>query len=186
MKVDLKDIPDDGIVTWSGRIVTPLHPLPEQFCIDDIAHSLANQCRFTGHTRKFYSVAQHSVLVSQICDYPDALAGLLHDATEAYISDIARPLKKQEGFGDLYCDAEYVIARAIGVKFGVNRQPLPLSVKYADSVMLSSEIRDLMSFEPYPGDLLDYEIVPWAPDVAEFRFMDRYYELSDAKQTSVV
>lgn len=177
-KVSLDSIPADAIVTHFGNIVTPLRPDPEQIFIEDIAYSLAGQTRFTGHTR--VSTAQHSVLVSGVCDFDDALAGLLHDATEAYISDIARPLKKNDSyFAAEYREVECLLAKAIGDRFGVTLEPLPASVKWADDVLLRSEIRDHMPFEPYPGDFLPFYITPWTPDVAELKFLDRYYDLCD-------
>ena len=80
-------------LTTTGRQFWPASPDPEQIQIEDIAHALSNLCRFGGHTREFYSVAQHSVLVSQ--NVPDdlRLVGLMHDATEAYCGDMIRPLK---------------------------------------------------------------------------------------------
>jgi uncharacterized protein len=84
----------DWIQTYTGRRVYPLDPSPEDIDIADIAHALSNVCRFTGHVREFYSVAQHSVIVSECVPAPFALLGLMHDAPEAYIGDISRPLKK--------------------------------------------------------------------------------------------
>src|ERR1700683_336889 len=81
------------IVTFSGRRFYVLDPRPSDVRIEDIAHSLSLQCRFNGHVKNFYSVAQHSVLVSERCDPADALYGLLHDASEAYIGDMSAPLK---------------------------------------------------------------------------------------------
>lgn len=78
--------------TFTGRRIDTLAPDPCEIEIDDIAHSLAQQCRFLGHTDGFYSVAQHSVLVSGFVPDRDALWGLLHDAAEAYVCDLpARP-----------------------------------------------------------------------------------------------
>lgn len=183
----------DQIMTYTGKQVRPLTPDPSTICIEDIAHSLANQCRFTGHTKSFYSVAQHSVIVSEICDYKDAMWGLLHDGSEAYLSDIARPLKSQKGLGDIYKEAEKNLMLAIADKFELYYVPysmkngeyilkLPKTVEWADDVLLRSEMRDLMPYGirgagNYEGDFLDYEIIPWMPARAEEEFLHRYYAL---------
>ena len=81
--------------TCTGRRVHIAAPLPEEIAVEDIAHALSHTCRFAGHTREFYSVAQHSVLVSELLeDRRASLWGLLHDASEAYLHDLTRPLKR--------------------------------------------------------------------------------------------
>lgn len=95
--VGLADPRGDWAMTFSGRRFYPAAPHVDAGCLDDIAHSLAHQCRFAGHCFTSYSVAQHSVLVSQLCSPENQLVGLLHDATEAYLQDIIRPLKKLLG-----------------------------------------------------------------------------------------
>ena len=87
------------IQTYTGRKVDLLAPLPGQFDPVDITWHLAHLCRFTGATHRFYSVAEHSVLVCQhvmqLTNDPDThRAALLHDGTEAYLGDVSRPLKK--------------------------------------------------------------------------------------------
>jgi hypothetical protein len=138
------------IETVGGRRFHFLNPRPEDIDIDDIAHALANTCRYTGHCKKFYSVAEHSVAVSELC--PDApLAGLLHDASEAYITDIASPVKP---FLANYKDLEDVVMMAIANKYNffLNNP----AVKEADVVQLSTEARHLMASK---GDGWDYWIV---------------------------
>ena len=81
------------IQTYTGRKFFPLTDEPGEIDLRDIAHSLALQCRFNGHCRQFYSVAEHSVRVSHILPDEEAAWGLLHDAAEAYVSDLPRPLK---------------------------------------------------------------------------------------------
>ncbi len=83
--------------TFSRTMFYPLDPHPEDVHIVDIAHALANICRFGGHAKRFYSVAQHSVLVSRIVEPEDALHGLMHDAAEAYVGDVVRPIKHMPG-----------------------------------------------------------------------------------------
>ena len=88
------------IQTHSGIAFDLLKPTPDMIVIDDIAHALSNLCRFTGHS-KFYSVAQHSRLASFMVSEQFALQALMHDASEAYLTDISAPLKA------LPCMAEY-------------------------------------------------------------------------------
>src|SRR5574342_1090607 len=85
-----------SIITYTGRLFWPLSPRLEDINILDICHALSNQTRFTGHTREFYSVAQHSCLVSDLLPEKFKLDGLLHDASEAYLMDLARPVKELE------------------------------------------------------------------------------------------
>ena len=89
--------PGPYLQTVSGRWVNPFDPDPEQLDAGDIARALANQCRFGGHSRVFYSVAQHAVIVSELVeqrggDVEDVFAALMHDATEAYLGDMPHPV----------------------------------------------------------------------------------------------
>ena len=81
--------------TFSGRQFWPMDPKPEDVCILDIANSLGKICRYNGHCKKFYSVAEHSYYVSKYVEPQNALWGLLHDASEAYMCDLIRPLKNE-------------------------------------------------------------------------------------------
>lgn len=166
------------ICTYSGELFMPLRPEVDRIHIEDIAHALANSCRFTGHVRKFYSVAQHSYLVSTIVSTELALTGLLHDASEAYLSDIARPIKHQSEFGDVYMKCENRLEKAIAEKFGLVF-PWSAEIKWADRVLLVSEQRDLMPdlLRADGTDYLDHTIEPWSPEDAEVRFLERYAQL---------
>ena len=168
------------IQTHSGRRFNPTNPYPDAIVIQDIAHALSMQCRFSGHTKKFYSVAQHSVLVSYICDSKDALWGLLHDASEAYLVDVPRPLKQSGKFG-AYIEFEGKMQEAICKRFGLPMKEPP-SVKAADTKLLATEARDLMS-PLHPDwiqrtDPLPFKIEPWGHDHAKDMFMKRFFELT--------
>jgi hypothetical protein len=169
---------DGMIITSNGKWFNVLNPDPKDVDIEDIAHALSNQCRFTGHTTSFYSVAQHSVLVSECCNPSDAKWGLLHDASEAYLSDIARPVKKHPDFGPFYLKAEAALTEAVMRHFDLP-PAMPDSVRAADDMLLRTEARDLMAptFPVYPGETLGLEILPWNPDEAYYKFMERYEEL---------
>jgi hypothetical protein len=174
----------DAICTFTGRAIRPLDPKPSDIDILDIAHSLANQCRFTGHTKEFYSVAQHSVHVSELCnEFP--LEGLLHDASETYLSDIARPIKKADDLLAIeYRGVEAELQFAIEQRFNLNPAS-EAEVKKADDAMLGAEARDLMheDFFKFGMSKFDYSsgpnpIIPWEPEKAESLFLERYMNLT--------
>lgn len=161
-------------------------PKPQDILIEDIAHSLSNLCRFAGHTKVFYSVAEHSVRVSYLCKPPYEFEGLMHDSPEAYVVDMPRPLKYAPGM-EPYRAYEKLSERAIRERF--NMLPVePKEVKDADIRLLYTEKRDLLTpgahwslpklvvnqeIEPLP-----LPIDPWTPEQAKIRFLMRYYELT--------
>jgi hypothetical protein len=167
------------IATYSGVVFEPLNPDPSLIAIEDIAHALGNSCRFTGHVRRFYSVAQHSVMCADLVSPELRLTALLHDGSEAYLSDIARPIKMQPEFGDVYKKFEARLEEAIAERFGLV-YPYPAEVKWADNVMLRTEQRDLMppAFRHEGEDYYPGTIEPWAPDAAGAAFLHRFYELT--------
>ena len=173
------------IQTFTGRKFFPLEPDPQDICIEDIAHALALQCRYTGHCSQFYSVAQHSVLVSYVCDPCDAFSGLMHDAAEAYLLDMPRPVKRT-AFGKRFKDYENVVSLAIAKRFGFPEIE-PMSVKRADMVLLVTEARDLMSplhpdwhYSPDKFETLPEKIKPWSCELAEREFLIRFERLTHA------
>ena len=141
----------------SGRYFNYENFGPGDINIWDIAHALSNLCRYTGHCQTFYSVAQHSVLVSEIVPTHLALEGLLHDATEAYVGDVNRPLKM---LLPQYREIEQRVDAAIRERFRLPVQESP-EVKEADNILLVTESRDLMP--PSPGGVVDEW--GWARDI---------------------
>jgi hypothetical protein len=178
------DISKAWIQTASGGIFHILNPQQSEILITDIAHALSMMCRFTGHVRRFYSVAEHSVHASRIVPPQDALWALLHDASEAYIADLNRPLKHFTAVGPIYSEVEAKIMNAICTKFHLAAEQ-PQSVHDADTAMLYAEKLQLMppkewdvrwSTDQTPADV---QTRCWAPDVAKAMFLSRYYELTD-------
>lgn len=173
---------DDGyMTTFSGRRFRFDAPNAESICAVDIAHALANLCHWGGHCREFFSVAQHSVLVSRLC--PPALArwGLLHDAAEAYLGDMIRPVKVR---CDAYRALEKRVMSVIAGRFGLE-WPEPPALKAFDNLALKLEADFLMT----PGSLHDGWgkdlgiVVPpdvrpiyraLAPAAAKAAFLERY------------
>jgi hypothetical protein len=174
------------ILTFTGRRVRPLDLRPEDIDPLDIAHALACQNRFTGHAREPYSVAQHCVLVSLLMgetmprgasarDVAHAsLCGLLHDASEAYLVDVASPVKNLPELAR-FREIEEDIQAAIEQRFGLHPGDLhSAAVKAADRTMLATEARDLMpdgfnleGVTPDPA-----RVVPWSWYAAQARWLD--------------
>jgi hypothetical protein len=168
----------DFCQVFSGGAFYPFDPRPEEVRIEEIAHALALQCRFGGHCREFYSVAQHCVLASQIAAPEHAFAALMHDAAEAYISDLVRPIKRAPGFA-MYAAIEASIINVIADRFGLvrnfDRHP---EVKRVDDVMLATEKRDLLApsslqWAPLPPPH-PTRITPWPWRDAEISFLARF------------
>lgn len=145
--------------TSKGRRIYPLDPRPGDVDVEEIAHALSNICRFGGHCREFYSVAQHSVIVAQCVLRSSTelanettrrltLCGLFHDGPEAFLGDVPRPLKHSGVLTDVWQRAEIAWALAIdahldlGTEIGIAN--LPLLVKVADDRVLLAEKRDLL------------------------------------------
>jgi hypothetical protein len=170
----------DWIQTFKGVQFWPVDPRPEEILIEDIAHALSLQCRFSGHTRVHYSVAEHSVRVSRVVPPGDALWGLMHDAAEAYLVDLPRPLKRLSSFG-AYRLAEATVMGAVARRFDISPNE-PDSVKLIDQVLLATEARDLLGPKPaewgWMPDPLPGRIEPWTPRLAEVTFLERFAELA--------
>ena len=176
------------IETFTGKRFDILAPRPEQICIEDIAHALSQQCRFTGHTRCFYSVAEHSIHVAARCE--NKLAGLLHDASEAYLSDLARPVKQLTALGPVYKQIEDVIQGAIYERYGIP-MPIPADVKKWDNILLFTEKAQLMTALPWTDDASSNTLLESAADIhldcfdprkAEEYFLTWFYSLIKEKK----
>jgi len=164
------------------------NPEASTFEISDIAHALSLLCRFTGHVREFYSVAQHCTLASYLVPNELALPTLLHDSAEAFINDLSSPLK--------HCLPEYMalekrVEAAVFEKLGVAEYFIPKMhpyIKHADLVMLATEQRDLMPPAAHEWAVLHGiepardPIRPWGPVDAAWRFLARYEDLTFARQ----
>lgn len=169
------------IQVYGGQIFWPLDPQPGDIRIETIAHALSLQCRFCGQIREFYSVASHSIHVSHLCRPEDALWGLLHDASEAYLSDVVRPIKKLPEFAE-YRKAEARLMHAVCERFSLPYVE-PESIKYADAVALATEVRDLLEpsavawteILPVPDSI---RLVSIPPSMAEQAFLRRFKELT--------
>lgn len=146
-----------AIQTWKRHRVDPLDLKPEDIDIEDIAHALARQCRYNGHTGGHLSVARHSIWVADHLEPQGEylqLWGLLHDAAEAYLGDLVRPLKHSE-FGVAYIEAEQRAERAITETFGLE-YPMPSIVKAADNYV-TTEIEMAGARWDYQGHAVEDE-----------------------------
>lgn len=173
----------DWMQTYSGRRFWPLSPRPEDIHLVDIAHSLAHQCRFAGHVRQHYSVAEHSVRVSWLAGHDDvelAMAALLHDAAEAYVVDVPRPFKRHlVGYADIEAAVEECVERRFDLESGIIRHP---SIKHWDEMLLATEARDLMGGESagkwaLRAEPLPTVIAPMPTYAARALFLERFAEL---------
>ncbi len=174
--------------TFTGKKFYPLDPHESDVDIRDIAHALSLQCRFAGHTRKFYSVAEHCVRVSY--EVPDSLAmeALLHDASEAYLVDIPRPIKPYlSGYAGAERRLMEVILKAMGFLHpDIASVSLHHRVKWADDKMLAIEAYSFMEgpFDEwnlaYKAPVQDSDLItePAGPALAETLFLDRFHELN--------
>ena len=140
------------IQTFTGKAFDIENPQPDQIDIVDIAHALSHLCRYNGHTKWFYSVAQHSVLVAETiaerCSDPFVLrSALLHDAAEAYLGDMVRPLKRIPDMRRVYEHYEHLAESVISARFGL-LWPWSQEVHDADNAVMLTEQRDLMAEPP--------------------------------------
>lgn len=167
----------EWIQTFTGRRFWPLDPRPEDISITDIAHALSMKCRYGGHCLAFYSVAEHSVLLSQHVAPAHALWALLHDAAEAYLADVPKPVKPDlPGWKAL----EAAVMASVCARFRLPADE-PAEVKEADFRILADEKVAIMEDGPAWSRLpapLGAVIRCLPPAEAKRAFLDRFAELS--------
>lgn len=149
------------------------------YTVDDIAHNLSHICRFTGAVERFYSVAQHSVLVSRCVPPEHALSALMHDSSEAFVSDLNSPLKAlMKAYKALEKKVEKEMFGRLGLPF-----PMHSCIKVADIKVFLAENRDLRGIHTDLEDVgaYDKKIVAWSSGKAKREFMKRYNELKEKK-----
>lgn len=170
--------------TYSGIKYYLTDPHPDDVKIEDIAHALSNVCRFGGHTSVHYSVAQHSILCRRMAqqmepeNYILQLHLLLHDASEAYIGDVVRPLKvSQPDYLELERRTMIVIYEALNLSFPYDYEMK--TIKHIDNAVLLAEARDLIAgggkdWDMVKGEAWDEQIIVWPPRTNEFKFLNTY------------
>jgi hypothetical protein len=171
----------------SGRRIYPDDPRPADFHIRDIAEGLSKESRYNGQTPLFYSVAQHSVLVSLAVAEEYALEALLHDASEAYLKDLPSVIKHHPLMQG-YLTLEGNFMKAIRERFKLPQTPSP-AIKMADALIVAAEARDLFRKTPpisasfrFPKDhIFNQTIVALPPHRARKLFLDRFYDLQRAR-----
>ncbi len=179
------------IRTASGGSVWPLdcetnRSAAGDLYLDDIAHALGNICRWGGHVREHYSVAQHSVLVSRAVPRRHAAAALLHDAAEAFLGDVVTPLKRMLVVdGEDFAQVEYGLLQAIYRRMGVEWPQHWGEIFHADDAVRAAEARDLMGLDP--AEITDatpigIPINPQPPAIAARAFLARAKELGITEQ----
>ena len=182
------------VETRSGKRVSVVDPQPDQFDIKDIAYALSNTCRFNGHCGGFYSVAEHSVAVALRLPRELRLAGLLHDATEAYLGDIPSPIKQ---FLPDYRVIEERFENALNAAFSIRLDATDvMAIKHADIAALFTEAhflipsqgKDWAYFQGPQRYTVNYDLQPTClpPQLAFKLFMGMYYDLTEEKKSIIM
>ena len=167
----------DFIGTLSNKRFHFLNPSPEEVCIEDVSHALSMNCRYSGHVKEFYSVAEHSCYIHDLVeavgeDVALCFSALMHDASEAYLCDIPRPIKPHlTNYFELEGKAEKVIQE----KFGF--EPMNWLIKYYDTHICGDEARQLFTTTPEWANeyhKLGVVVECWPPKKAKEEFMKRF------------
>lgn len=185
ISVPKADIDFSYIGTYTNKRFHFMNPFEDEVCIEDIAQALSNMCRYSGHVRKFYSVAEHSVILADFVmekyDNADmALTALLHDASEAYIVDVPRPIKP---YLTNYQEIEDGISKVINKVFNIS--PMCAIIKELDTNIVCDEAKVL--FKSVPDWVKYYKEVGvtlklYTPDESREVFMSKFEELIYARE----
>lgn len=163
------------IATFTGKPFNVIEPRADDVDIHDIAGALSKQCRYGGHTKKFYSVAEHCVHVARFATTERKLEALLHDGSEAYLLDIPRPIKKAL---PEYRIVEDRLMHVIGARYGFT-WPVSAEVTDLDNRILHDEVLQLMVKPPVPwgipGEPLGIGLPCWAPHQAYAEFIAAFH-----------
>ncbi|MEZ2132441.1 MULTISPECIES: hypothetical protein [unclassified Sinorhizobium] len=170
------------IETYTGRAFFPMDPRPEEVFIGDIAHALSLQCRFAGHCHRFYSVAEHCVLLARHLRWEGvdvALYALLHDASETYLVDVPRPVKP---YLPGYIEAEAKVMAAVAARFGLPPE-MPAVVHDADNRIIADELVNMTPMEWHGryDKPLGVSLRYWSPETAEEEFLETFKALMDCR-----
>lgn len=175
------------IITYSNRLVDILNlDESDEICIEDIAHSLANKCRFNGHCNRFYSIAEHCLLSTMLAPSELKLAALMHERAEPFMGDIIGPIKRS--FSSIFMPLEKSIEKHIDNSLGLPTLNIgdKKTLKYIDNKLLITEAESLFD-EPYsdtrfqwPKDTLPFDIglMYLSPEKAKEIFMDCFMRLT--------
>jgi hypothetical protein len=179
----------DYIGTYTNKKYHFLNPSVSEVCIEDISQALSMNCRYSGHVKSFYSVAEHSCIIFDLAlketgDLIEAYSGLMHDASEAYLTDVPRPIKPHlEGYSDIEQKAEKIIQDAF------NFTPMSNYIKYVDTHICGIEAKQLFQVTPSWADDFDHidiQVKGWMPDQAKREFMDRFIMVNTALKVDVL
>ena len=172
------------IQTFTGKAFDVLRPSSDDVCIEDIAHALAHTCRYGGHSRSFYSVAEHCVWMSYTVDTDNALWALLHDASEAYVGDMMHPLKVNIPAFSLVEDR---VMAAICERYDLFPF-MPQQVREHDLRICVDEAAALLGPPPKPWEALEgvprlgIDVLCWEPAWAEHQYLHRFNQLTEHKE----
>jgi hypothetical protein len=173
----------DWTETYTGIHFWAIDPRPEEVDINDIAHALSQICRFNGHCSKFYSVAQHSVLAAEEAykmgyDIMVQLATLMHDASEAYLCDIPRPIKPSLSN---YKQIEENLMKCIFERFNIDVSYEDSRIKEIDNNLVCSEATYLLPSKGKEWNITQTKHVCiskfWEPELAKTFFLSKSIEL---------